>query len=643
MALITSILTGGVNNHPTTSEEANFIGTDFFTEGVVGTITNTSSVAPMTGAFAVNAQGTPDMTVAVTAGAAYVTATPSGQNSQNLRVRLTANENVNISSNSSGSTKYDWLYLKVDPTNANAPNLAGDNVATLVTSRSSSNSTDDGTPPTYGTLLAVITVANGAVSITNAVIRDARTTSSLNIVSATNGWQTGLLPAVSSVTHNGNRSSDMAFASSVASTLSPGMRLEITKTVAGNGYMGGAFNGSSHYFTKTTPSGTLGTVTNTFTIEATAMPTSYQLGRICGRSDATPSNGFALMQEADGRVTCIIYNAGAANYRSGTTYQSLPLNKKTTIAVTYSSAVTGIYFDGVSVPFSVTSGGSNPTVAGTGGDWSIGRMGAYAAQYFPGYISNVAVFNAVLSAATIKQHATYKLLGNETNCIGAWSLDNTANDQSSAGNNLTATGGVGYTAISPHGQLGNGVETSKAIALVMAVSGSTATVQTPEGVTIPTSGGISSVAYATNGNPFGWVSDKNRWQLTALMRFLNGKSSPTADVWYNDFAPQLYLGAGAWEVGYLAALYGNRLSGDNSVYATLSTANNSETDVTMTSGGSANPSTDTSCTTAATRNVSVSSGQTYYLNYRTKSAGLVVIYLLGDRSTVQAYATPSGL
>src|SRR5688572_30571409 len=109
MAIYTDILTGGSNNHETTAEAANAVATDFVSEGVVGAITNTSGVAPATGSFAVNAQGTPDMTVAVSAGQAYVTATPSSQNSQTLRVRNTASANVTISANSTGSTKYDWI------------------------------------------------------------------------------------------------------------------------------------------------------------------------------------------------------------------------------------------------------------------------------------------------------------------------------------------------------------------------------------------------------------------------------------------------------------------------------------------------------------------------------------------------------
>ena len=155
MSIYTGILTGGSNNHETTSEEANQVQTDFLSEGIIGTYTNTGGIAPMTGNFAVNAQGTPNATVAVSAGVAYVTASPSGQNSQLLRIRSTATENVNISANSSGSTKYDWIYLSVDATKAADPSVAADDVTTLVVSRSTSASTDNGTPPTYGYPIAL--------------------------------------------------------------------------------------------------------------------------------------------------------------------------------------------------------------------------------------------------------------------------------------------------------------------------------------------------------------------------------------------------------------------------------------------------------------------------------------------------------
>jgi hypothetical protein len=173
--IVTGIVTGGVNNAVTVSEQANAYATDLITQGIVSTISNTGGVSPATGGFAVNQSGTPAMTVDVTAGIAYVTGTPSGQASQSLRAKMSANYTAYaISANSSGSTKYDWIYLKLDPTKAAAPAAASTDVINLYTSRSTSNSSDNGTPPTYGLLLAVVTVANAASSIVNANIADKR-------------------------------------------------------------------------------------------------------------------------------------------------------------------------------------------------------------------------------------------------------------------------------------------------------------------------------------------------------------------------------------------------------------------------------------------------------------------------------------
>jgi hypothetical protein len=174
VAITVSVLTGGTNSHQTTSEEINFGATDFFSDGVVGSHGNTGGVAPATGAFAANAQGTPDTTVAVSSGVAYVTGTPSGGNSQRFRVKNSATSNVTIAANATGGTRYDWLYLKIDPTKLANPAVDASDVATLVTSRSTSLTTDNGTPPTYGLLLAIVTVANGFSTITNGNITDSR-------------------------------------------------------------------------------------------------------------------------------------------------------------------------------------------------------------------------------------------------------------------------------------------------------------------------------------------------------------------------------------------------------------------------------------------------------------------------------------
>jgi len=174
MSLTVSVLQGGTNSHATSSEEVNALATDTNAPGVIGVITNTSGVAPATGAFAVNAQGTPNATVAVSSGVCYVTGTPTSGNSQLVRVKNSASANVTIAANATGGTRYDFVYVKVDPDKLKDPALDASDVATLVTSRSTSATTDNGTPPTYGTLIAVVTVANGFSTITNSNIADKR-------------------------------------------------------------------------------------------------------------------------------------------------------------------------------------------------------------------------------------------------------------------------------------------------------------------------------------------------------------------------------------------------------------------------------------------------------------------------------------
>lgn len=189
-SIITSIVTGGTNSHATVSEEVNAYATDFITPGVVGSFTNTAGVSPSTGSFAVNQDSSADMGVTITGSGnttnsqalAYITGQATSQNTQVFRARMSTNyTSYTINANSSGVTKYDWIYLSFSPTYGANPDSAADDVITLYTSRSTSSSADNGSPPTYGLLLAVVTVANGASSIVNANISDRRVGCIFNI------------------------------------------------------------------------------------------------------------------------------------------------------------------------------------------------------------------------------------------------------------------------------------------------------------------------------------------------------------------------------------------------------------------------------------------------------------------------------
>lgn len=459
-----------------------------------------------------------------------------------------------------------------------------------------------------------------------------------NLFSTTpQGWSdTGDVP--DTITYNGNRSYDLVFNSNdLTDTLSNGMKLKLTRTVSAPTYMGGLFNGSSHYFTKVTCTSTLSTVTNNFSIKATIEPTAYQVGYICGRSDSTPNNGFGLKMESDGRISVYVFNGGASNYRAIATYQSVELNKKTKIWASWTSGTVVIKINGVTVPTAtaVTSG-TAPTTAGTGGDFSIGRLGAYNSAYFPGYINDVGVFDAVITPATMLSLDGQALLGSETNCIGAWSLNNTGVNQQSAGtNDLTATGGVSYTVRSPYGNYLGGTLEYAIITANSFSTNTTLTVQVPEGCAIPTSGGVSAVAYSTNDTPYGFPRDKNRWHLISHYRVNVGQASPTANTFYNINNQHLItVPVGAFEIVSCLAIYVTRASGITKHYMTIATtAGNTEDNRLYTAEAESSPGTDSSHTLLATREVNNSSQTAYYANYATTGSSVVGLYVLGASSS----------
>ena len=180
-----SVIPSGTNNYLTPAEKFNQPITDHIGQGIVGLLGNTSGVAPSTGNFAVNAQGSPNMTVAVSSGSAYVVATPSGGNQQTLAVTSDASENVTISANSTGGTRYDFVYLVLDATKLTAPAVTGTDVASFTVQRSTTQYVDSNGAPSNSLLLAEVTVANGAASIANSVITDRRIVSNLTF---NNGW-----------------------------------------------------------------------------------------------------------------------------------------------------------------------------------------------------------------------------------------------------------------------------------------------------------------------------------------------------------------------------------------------------------------------------------------------------------------------
>lgn len=558
MALVTSILRGGTNSHETTSEEANGVYTDFVSEGIVGSVGNTSGVAPATGGFAVNAQGTPDMTVAVSAGVAYVNATPTSQNNQTFRIKNSASSNVTISANSSGSTKYDWIYLKLDADKLNNPNTAGDDAATLVTSRSSSAASDDGTPPTYGYPLAVVTVANGASSITNGTIRDIRSQVALNTGSsnASDGW-TSLSSATTFTTatgyNKGNKEYDLTSSADLTSVLSPGMRLKVTRAVTPPTQCLDLESGSSQYASKSSPSGI--TFTDDFTCEAWIKLESYTGSAQVIASRYNGTSGFQFLLLSDGTVRIQGGNGGGSNISNASSYQSIPLGRWVHVAAkldmsafTYTNTTSQIYIDGVEVPGSVARSGTNPTSLAQAGNLEIGSQNG-GSSYFDGKISDVRVWSALRTTTQIRDNMNQQLVGNETNLVAYFKLDGDFNDSTSNANNLSASGGAAAT------NSDNPMNATE-YAIVTKVTASTVTVFTGTDCNIPNIT-LSTPYYSTQDTPFGFPRDKGKWHVVLVDNTERVSPNLATNVWQAITGLTLSIPTGAWKHGYKGFLQQN--------------------------------------------------------------------------------------
>ena len=389
-------------------------------------------------------------------------------------------------------------------------------------------------------------------------------------------WKAGLLPAVSSVTNNGNRSYNITFNASVETQLSPGMRLRTTRTVTAPTQCADLESSSSQYFSSASAGLAGVTFTDDFTCMGWVKLESYgAVNEIITRFSST---GWILRINASGQVE--IVGTGASGNDQGQSYQSIPLNKWTHVAASLdmsgSSAL--IYIDGVLVPSTYANSAS--TSLTQAGDLVVGARTS-GTNPFDGKLAQVAVFSSVLSASTIRSYMSQGLSGSESTLVSAYSCNNSLLDLNTTNNNdLTAQNSATMTnADSPFGQDASGVPTGTTdVELVMKVNGTTATVQVPDGCTIPTSGGVSAVAYSTATSPFGFTLDKDRWVVDSTTIAAATQGSPVAGTWYNLASTKLVKPVGKFSLGYESSIAFSSTGAAPLVYSTLSTANNTQSD-----------------------------------------------------------------
>lgn len=451
------------------------------------------------------------------------------------------------------------------------------------------------------------------------------------------GWSP-LGAAPNTVTANGNNSFDMVFNSTdLTDTLTNGMRIRATRTVAAPN-TAFSLDGTNDYYVKTTPNKM--TATDDITRSAWIYLTSYAAqATIVSQYNGT--SGWSLYITTAGQVWLSGFNAGAANSRSVNSTQSVPLNRWVHVAAqldmsahTATTTTSYVMLDGVDVPATVSQSGTNPTAFIKAGNLEVGSQNG-GTNPFPGYLDQVAVYEAKVIQATILASINRALTGSETSLASAYSNGSVNDLNTTTPNNLTATNGATTVANSPFGN--RGVSTTLEYGVVMAntfSTNTTVTVQVPEGCQLPTTGGISSVDYSTQNVPYGFPRQKGRWVLSTLSLIRTAQSSPSSATAY---ATNIQLGVptGSWTIGYMAELYVSRAAGLVDARLTLASSSASYSATSLLSGGIyANSVTDFGATITRQAPVSLTTLTTHYLNYYAAAASFTTISLLGDFTPV---------
>lgn len=343
---------------------------------------------------------------------------------------------------------------------------------------------------------------------------------------AKQGWvPLGYTP--NTVTNNGNRLYDLVFNSvDLTSVLSEGMKLKLTRTVTAP-TQGTTLNGTTQYWTKTSPNKL--TFTDDFTLYAKFKLLSYPsaLAGLIGRIN-TSTGGFALFVETDGRISIQGQTSGVS-YKRYTTNVSAYLSNEITVALTMDLSgnnYTG-YINGEAVSMVLTQSAGSPTALVQAGNLDIGayNSASAAAGFLNAEIYQLGIFDAVLSAATIRSYSSQGLSGSEPNLKSGYGFNGVATDlNTTTPNNLTAVASAGYVTNSPFAGGSGSYETQGTTEYAMIVSkpsfstNTTVQVEVPVGYAIPTSGGVSAVSYSTQQEPYGYPhnlvenTNKGYWQ-----------------------------------------------------------------------------------------------------------------------------------
>jgi len=142
---------------------------------------------------------------------------------------------------------------------------------------------------------------------------------------------------------------------------------------------------------------------------------------------------------------------------------------------------------------------------------------------------------------------------------------------------------------------------------------------------------ISANSYSFSKAPQGFPLDPAKWTETLTDSSGRTQSSPTAGTWYNLGSLSLSIPIGCWNVSYSAGGEAFRnVAAAKDLYATLSTANNSESDSSFTSRYYAETILDIEINLTRSKVLNLAAKTTYFLNAKTGQSSLTSIAFNGN-------------
>lgn len=367
---------------------------------------------------------------------------------------------------------------------------------------------------------------------------------------AGDGW----LPMVEAVTvgtgHNvGGKIFDLTVAAAdVSDTLSPGMKIKVTRSVTPPTQCA-HLDGSTQNASLASPTGLDG-ITSTITCMAWVKLDSYTSNNgIVSRISA--SDGWALRVQSDGRLRLGGRTTSVANADILVSNVKVPLNEWVHVAAVLTMNSGGaMYINGESVGVDFTNG--SDTTIGVGGDLEIGSLAG--GNFFDGRLCQVSVWDVALSGADIRQYfMCQELTGSESNLVGYWPLDGDFTDATANNNNLTANGGAVATDLdNPFNAIEYGIVTD----VTYSAPDTTVRVYTGKDYMIPNMT-LNSPHFSTHEVPYGMTNDDKGSDIIHL------PASIAPKVWTNPYC--FRAEASVAQTGIVDAIF-TKLNFDTELY-----------------------------------------------------------------------------